>query len=315
MFVTSTVMGVIVSLSGGGATADNVMNADRRKGAEKFADEAGVTCQGPLLRDITVLVLVCVVNLSYLKRGIVDYGFVYALLSMYGAYVLLVLGADAYYIFYHDEPLVCCEDGMMDGEDTGLAASPINTEQTPLTLQEPIKLKRHRHRPTHSIDTVIEAMSNYSRDPGIEASKAYDESQCMKISPREAAVSNGMTRTASGWALNEEDSTEPLVIFHPSNEGLLFLHAGKTPLSPLSTQREESGYNLGEALSENINEFKDHWHDFFSDIYHNEENSILNVVFLSVELPFTIARKVCVSLPVLYLDIHITILSNNFSFS
>ena len=51
-----------------------------------------------------------------------------------------------------------------------------------------------------------------------------------------------------------------------------------------------------EAWSSNIQEFTDHWHDFFTDIYKNEENSVLDVILLSVELPFTIARKVCVCL-------------------
>jgi hypothetical protein len=53
--------------------------------------------------------------------------------------------------------------------------------------------------------------------------------------------------------------------------------------------------NWNEAISENIQEFTDHWHDFFTDIYHNEENSLLDVVLLSMELPFTIIRKVSLS--------------------
>ncbi|KAL7542704.1 hypothetical protein ACHAXR_012088 [Thalassiosira sp. AJA248-18] len=87
MFVTSVILGVIVSLSGTGSD-----DKGRRR---------GVPCEGPLLRDISVLVLVCAVSMSYLRRGVVDYGFVYTMLGMYGVYVLVVLGADAYHIFYH----------------------------------------------------------------------------------------------------------------------------------------------------------------------------------------------------------------------
>ena len=48
----------------------------------------------------------------------------------------------------------------------------------------------------------------------------------------------------------------------------------------------------GEACSSNAQELVDHWSDFFADIYRNEENSVLDVIFLTVELPFTIVRKV-----------------------
>lgn len=52
-----------------------------------------------------------------------------------------------------------------------------------------------------------------------------------------------------------------------------------------------------EAWSSNIQEFTDHWHDFFTDIYKNEENSVLDVILLSVELPFTIVRKLTNPVP------------------
>ena len=51
--------------------------------------------------------------------------------------------------------------------------------------------------------------------------------------------------------------------------------------------------NWKEAWSSNIEEFRDHWNDFFADIYRNKDNSVLDVILLSVELPFTIVRKVC----------------------
>jgi len=50
--------------------------------------------------------------------------------------------------------------------------------------------------------------------------------------------------------------------------------------------------NWTEAITENIDEFRQHWRMFFTDIYQNEENTILDVIFLSIELPFTILRKV-----------------------
>ena len=52
--------------------------------------------------------------------------------------------------------------------------------------------------------------------------------------------------------------------------------------------------NWAEAITENIDEFRQHWRMFSTDIYHNDENTFLDVIFLSIELPFTILRKVSV---------------------
>ena len=403
MFVTTIILGVIVSISGSGTVPD-VGDKNRRKSAAKFAGEVGVPCQGPLLRDVAVLIFVCVVSMSYLKRGIVDYSFVYTLLGIYGAYVLLVLGADAYHIFYH-LPLVKATSGtslndlLFEEEEEGVKDEEKKTgvnEQTSLISKE-IQLRRRRsHSPilpihTHSIgDTIIESMSNYScrhtanqesKSLGIDTTGNSHDLQDTEVSPNNISPSNGIfkTRTSSGWAPIEEDGTEPLVIFHPhhavhphhKSNGPLFVRSRSTDSAtnkanrrqfswnqddsemdgdekirhssfnldtvPLSIQQDggavsiEKGMHLtpgsamtdndsveqqievthkkpadwNEALSENIEEFKDHWHDFYTDIYRNEENSLLDVVFLSVELPFTILRKVSVCLSMFILFQHL----------
>ena len=189
MFVTSVILGVIVSLSGSDAGEDGVVGDDRgnNSGGERDEEDGGsnvvekgkqekernklggnvigvgggVPCRGPLLRDIAVLILVCAVSMSYLRMGVIDYGFVYTLLGMYGAYVLLVLGADAYHIFYHAPSMmlrrassssVISLNAMRDGEnddgelhiieeecglsmsesDQAAARLPLVHEQTPL---------------------------------------------------------------------------------------------------------------------------------------------------------------------------------------
>ena len=50
-----------------------------------------------------------------------------------------------------------------------------------------------------------------------------------------------------------------------------------------------------DAWAQNRDELVDHWHDFFTDIYLNEGNNMLEIVLLSVELPFTILRKVSIN--------------------
>jgi len=441
-----------------------------------MAAVTGVPCQGPLLRDISVLILVCAVSMSYLRGGVVDYGFVYTLLGMYGAYVLMVLGADAYHLFYH-KPSLLLEGGggtdsdsdgdddgdeemieqlspglnsdegreakvLLVGERTPLVASATNTsyahsDSAPQQQRHSDPQQQcHHHHHTHPLyhhnslpmhshslrQNFIEAMSNYSckeqeRQLSVLASeKCSNNKKCGLISSPTAAVSpepassafnkanRRKPRAASGdgWAPVQDDGTEPLVIFHPHHAvhphhgpgGLLFLRSKSTGSSPPPPAHDISGAdwnrqhswshgddkaagdrgttdsnksdrgggrlkessscdasssrtapfaapvspatrhgaataailqimtsssgNLSpngvdgparrsdhsdrpdgwrEAWSSNTREFADHWRDFFADIYRNEENGVLDVVLLSVELPFTVVRKLTNPVP------------------
>ena len=148
MFVSGVILGVIVYMSGeeeekeeksvgdgidgnsnvcnddGTTNNDNegiakdaaIVNKSNSSGGGK-KKRKGVPCGSALLRDIAVLVLVLLVSMSYFERGIVDYGLVYSLLGIYVAYVLLVLGADSYHIFYHLPKLLKGErEGNNEGE-------------------------------------------------------------------------------------------------------------------------------------------------------------------------------------------------------
>jgi len=479
---------VIVSLSGGdgGSKSGKEKNDDVEENGDEIAEERirspvvveGVPCQGPLLRDISVLILVCVVSMSYLKGGVIDYGFVYTLLGMYGAYVVLVLGADAYHIFYHAPSLLVEGDETSDSshvgdeemigqqkeskafgdadeevmtlladEQTSLIVSTTNiaytrSDSAPQQQQyRPCSGSGHHHHnyhlyhhnslPAHSHSlgvTVMEAISNYScNEPGqlldmsensrtrqtVSTVATTNTSSPAAVSPAETSSifskTKGMTTTTltlttssgDGWAPVQDDGMEPLVIFHPHHAvhphhgpgGLLFLRSKSTgsstslahhrhssaddcqrqhswsqgeitnlhplnqsssydassprttPISapivpsihviqqhgtatttamlqiaassssnvaedggmdnPFHRSNGQNVYNNSdirpngwrEACSSNLREFRDHWRDFFTDIYRNEENSVSDVIFLSVELPFTIVRKLTNPVP------------------
>ena len=418
MFVSSVILGAIIGLSGSGEVHDANKNTDRRESAISYAMESGVPCQGPLLRDIAVLILVCCVSMSYLKRGIIDYGFVYTLMGMYVIYVLLVLAADSYHVFYH-APLLRHLESSSSLNDLELKEEDVESPSEKTSLIPKSAKNFHRsgsdpqHRrgsqngsrdhnthhlyhfnliPTHSHsigDAVLEAMSNYSctanqqlplkRSNSVDtcSKESHGHNKEVNLSPRTAADRNNIFKersTSSGWAAPEEDGIEPLVIFHPHHAvhpqhgpgGLLFLRSGSSTDSPAVIRRKSfdmkdttnnnntkdsekklrhSSFqpnktplpenqvlnvekevieitnrttsedvdkdqvdqcsieteiipttpdNWAEAIAENIDEFRQHWRMFFIDIYQNEENTILDVIFLSIELPFTILRKVSV---------------------
>ena len=372
----------------------------------------GVPCQGPLLRDIAMLMLVCIVSMSYLERGVVDYGFVYTLLAMYAVYVLTVLGADIYHLFYHlpmvrrsESGVSLCNAAVVEeggggrgsGEDddgdekNGAVCSSdedrndglVTNEQTPLVVvatthqhhhdqhQHNHQLRHHHSQPVpvhhHSIrDSVIEAMSNYSCDEerqreeqiiifhphhavhphhengpmllrdifrrgpvatrrGSVGSVGVGKSQSARQTIRKS-VSDGITsfhswsssnsapvNTASSHAKQMISSldvvTSPVISGHLSESNS---QEDTQSTTESQTNNEQSNdhsrmnasatkpNSWGEAWKSNVQEFKEHWNDFFLDIYCNEENGKMDVILLSMELPFTIIRKVSPSFCVVY---------------
>jgi hypothetical protein len=99
-------------------------------------------------------------------------------------------------------------------------------------------------------------------------------------------------------------SQKMMLLISPSNKGITTTAMPTSLVAVVGTAGLIGWPNSWkEAWSSNIQEFTDHWHDFFTDIYKNEENSVLDVILLSVELPFTIARKVCVCV-CLFVDVN-----------
>ena len=424
MFVTSVIFGVIISVSG---------SDDDSKAGNNITERKGIPCKGPLIRDIAVLVLVCAVSMSYLKSGVVDYGFVYTILGIYVAYVLLVLMADTYHILYHaprrtfddqesfislkpaleeegEDDISQCEKDKDNGEsiaDEGTSLLKNHTFRRSGSAPQRQCQHANHHLPHHNSfpaqhhshslgETVIEAMSNYSCSDMLQLSLTHSKegadadltvSPTNQVSTSDAKEIFKQPTKKSGWAPVMYDGTEPLAIFHPHHavhphhgpSGLLFVRsksgataAGPTndsdhsrtyscsyddkntgnagqmspirkssscdasSLRPLDDQNlmatmqisidtttssavEEGsiGYDKNhiqihhhqgvsksdydgskpssweDAWKSNVQEFNDHWKDLYIDIYHNPEHGVLDVVFHTVELPFTIIRKVC----------------------
>lgn len=399
MFNICLILGAIVIYLGGGggdvSRMDSKKNGVNQQGTVAIAVVRGVPCQGPLLRDIFVLILVCVVSMTYLNRGVIDHEFVHAMFGIYVSYVLVVICADAYHIFYR-VPLLAETLRRGSSRESGFSLNgstqsddekgytgdvSVVDEQTPLTALPSLRCDgnhrylHHRNSSSSSLpphhrhtmgESVIEAMSNYScAENSMLVNYATNGVEGASVPTlRENEGLTIKTEGSIGWAPILDDGNEPLVIFHPnhavhphhhqhfhkpSDGPVLFLRSdsstgqspathrsalcvedcreatlvvGAIPLSPpTATLKSELGASIGvadigcfatssfhsapthqinsnrpnswnEAWSSNLQEFVEHWHDFFTDIYINENNSTWDVVFLSLELPFTIARKV-----------------------
>jgi len=428
MFVSGVILGVIVSLNDDRGVGVVVVEGKDGEGVNQLspppatmatmAKKMGVPCQGPLLRDIAVLSLVCIVSMSYLERGVVDYGFVYTLLAMYFVYVLTVLGADAYHLLYHlprvrrsESGVSLCSNsgsggvstievgkgsddkccGGSQGQDQDAAARVREhlaaNEQTPLVATSSGDSSHHLHNRHHSLpvhthsirDTVIEAMSNYTCDEEHEQEEqivifhphhavhphhengpmflsdvfrrgdAARRGSTNSVSPKPSrsrsarqairkSVSDGITSFRSWDSARDKNqntgvsssslSSPPEVKRLSSPDRLTTVITSSPPLNITSrssvdeecaqpsllkscNNNEENNNNNSlccasllqrpnswrEAWRVNVQEFKEHWHDFFLDIYYNEENGAIDVILLSMELPFTIIRKLTNPVP------------------
>ena len=384
MFVSAVILGFIVRL-GGSQTKNHGEDAKDNGGNNTII---GVPCKGPFLRDIAVLCLVTVISMSYFHQGIIDYTFVHAMLGIYVVYVMVVLGADAYHIFYH-VPRLAREDNLGDNTDTAkdddnehsitveygkwkqqkthskndiedakchepIKLDTTNTEVvgecTPLIVQYSSRSDGSRTRKHHHTlkDTVIEAMSNYSCN---EQEDTHDNNSggCQKemvdaelahMRSLSSNTNNSPSSKPTGWGPKSADGTEAIVTFHPHHaihphhdkNQVVFRRASGSNAGVVRTMsRGESWESTGdtngngaavdantkddksavfieqrsgselvpkrpsswkEAWHSNAREWNEHWIDFFRDIYQNPENSKVEVILLSIELPFTILRKV-----------------------
>lgn len=385
MFVSAVILGFIVRL-GGSSSSSTETDSNQKENQKENNGESntviGVPCKGPFLRDIAVLCLVTVVSMSYFRQGVIDYVFVHSMLGIYVVYVLLVLGADAYHVFYHlpslakevgvendhldtakdSEPIVSieyhgkCNQHPSNGSTVRPAelntSAQVVDECTPLThlssRSDESRARKHRHRHhNHTLgDTMIEAISNYRcyEQQDHISDECDEEDMKTNLEPLQSFDSNKNNSTTSrptGWGPKSADGTEALVTFHPHHaihphhdksqvvfrrfsssnnavaralsRGESWGSAGEKQASDTMLQQDTRDDDAAavcieqqsddeqilsrpsswsQAWHSNAKEWNGHWIDFFRDIYQNPENSKLEVVLLSVELPFTILRKV-----------------------
>jgi hypothetical protein len=104
--------------------------------------------------------------------------------------------------------------------------------------------------------------------------------------------------TGTGRATSDDDGCEIAI---REGRGTTGDYIATSHLLPPSRGGKPNSW--GEACQANAREFWEHWRDFFNGIYSsgrnrvdaNNDNSLWDVIALTVELPFTIARKVGLS--------------------
>lgn len=180
-------------------------------------------------------------------------------------------------------------------------------------------------------DTVIEAMSNYScheqqeahNHSSFDGDNSYTTIEIAPIPPPKSHLdgTEALVTFHPHHAIHPHhegqvvfrrpstyDSINGMQANTPHSEGEVLLNAAASVAQKelnngsdalISIEQRSDSQTIQsrpnswtEAWDRNIQEWNDHWIYFFRDIYRNSENSTLEVILLSVELPFTILRKV-----------------------
>ena len=268
MFVSAVILGFVIHLG----STNNCHGTGDIDGKSKKA-VTGVPFKAPFLRDIAVLCLITVISMSYFHRGVIDYTFVHAMMGVYVAYVLLVLGADAYHILYHlpnltrdngldtdkeTEQFISVEYGTNTDSSKALKSDPANDQDadeiTKLvhlsSRSDGSRSRKHRH---NMGDTMIEALSNYScqEKEQVDYEKHNKQHEELPSARSLSPVNNhSPISKASGWGPTSPDGTEALVTFHPHHA--IHPHHGDTVIfrracsKDGTVTRAESGESTGE---------------------------------------------------------------------
>ena len=263
-----------------------------------------VTCRGALVRDVCALAITVMVVFTELKKGKIGQTATFTFFFLYFFFVGIVLIADVYHrqivlprmqkILDQKERLRQLQDEKNAKELAGEAVDELAAGEL-----SPISLTRSS---STAVSAILTALSNYERvdEDSIQATKSNE-----------------------GWGFEpDEKGMESMITLHgkhgiitnnhhgAANNGLDAMHeAGHSPyhamtdhfgtmeISDEHSETSNTQNTWRKTFETNYSEFIDHWKEYLSDIFQNENVHILDKFFLAIELPFTIARQVTVPIP------------------
>jgi len=279
----------------------------------------GATCKGALVRDVVMFILTMIVVYVMFHHGTISLYEIHLLVIMYFGYVLVVLAADVYHRHVVlPRRILAMQEIIKNEETTTSEVTPlasVSRERRSYSVSDamgdetpPKTYRRYRSDdlqqatrtgPPHSLEIVIEALSNYDVETtGVDGSDHISERDGGG-GEQEMASSE---RTASGWGQLEEDGTEPLMVFHPHHGGMVDLkHIETTGVETLEVIGEKgvptlpasrAPHSWAEAFSTAWPELVDCFRKFWRETYYNDEYNVFDKFLMTCELPFMIARMV-----------------------
>ena len=292
-------------------------------GSIAYFASSGVPCKGALIRDVVMLGLTMTVVYIEFTSGHIASTTLYHMFGLYFLYVAIVLVADMYHRRYvlprvrAQRLLQQQRSSDLGGEEDAAtikvihgAAMPEVRSKDDLGMTQFDMQLPASNETTQLLDNTQDGgkYSNYlgSQQPNETPSELMPTSS---TSPAPGPVEHILESLSNygvdhsdlsndiGWGVDASNGEETLVVYHPHHGGverlpLREMQTGTLPTSTTTRRRSVTERWIDLYENEKVELWVYLNQQVWKDIYQNEENSVLDKILLTLELPFTISRMV-----------------------
>jgi sodium/potassium/calcium exchanger 6 len=246
----------------------------------------GVPCRGALVRDVSALLIAVLVVAYNLYGGVIGPSAISLFISMYFCFVVIVLVADVYHRVVV-LPRLARNEAQLEIQrqvDEGRLASDAAADG----LNEFAEQQEVSHW-SRAVDSVMVALSNYGATPsnqdgwGVESEDVLHE-QPIVLHGSHGLLDDPTTHHHSVPPRNGDDTTPYTAMLEATD--YMCAADGTFPASNWAGAWHDAQLEL-------YFHFMELWQDIFSD-----DNDIIDKVLQLCELPFMVARKLTVPIPI-----------------
>eukprot|EP00546_Thalassionema_frauenfeldii_P018297 CAMPEP_0178894700 /NCGR_PEP_ID=MMETSP0786-20121207/165_1 /TAXON_ID=186022 /ORGANISM="Thalassionema frauenfeldii, Strain CCMP 1798" /LENGTH=592 /DNA_ID=CAMNT_0020564825 /DNA_START=398 /DNA_END=2176 /DNA_ORIENTATION=+ len=261
----------------------------------------GVPCRGALVRDVSALLITAVLVWITMLSGVIGHGTITLFASFYVIYMVIVLVAD----IYHRAVVIPRLEAKRNADETArqhqasirvneAAGDALNniasgTEQGGESLENPDQVPSS---PTGVFSTFMTALSNYDNTTspedqqegwGVESDDLINERPVV-LHGNNGVLSPARRQATSGGEENSE----------PSGGNYAMLEDG---IDNICTESGSPARNWPSAFRDCLSEVQIDLHENWKEIFYDEDSPMYEKALLVFEFPFTVFRKLTVSIP------------------
>lgn len=261
----------------------------------------GVPCRGALVRDVSALLITAVLVWITMLSGVVGHGTITLFASFYVIYMVIVLVAD----IYHRAVVIPRLEAKRNADETArqhqasirvneAAGDALNniasgTEQGGESSENPDQVPSP---PPGVFSTFMTALSNYDNTTspedqqegwGVESDDLINERPVV-LHGNNGVLSPARRQATSGGEENAE----------PSGGNYAMLEDG---IDNICTESGSPARNWPSAFRDCLSEVQNDLHENWKEIFYDEDSPMYEKALLVFEFPFTVFRKLTVSIP------------------
>lgn len=209
--------------------------------------------------------------------------------------------------------LFATDDETSDEVDESFATNPnqeLGKKSKPFYKKRPKFMKKKGKKISKEVqkgvDTIMMALSNYGAEEGnpnsAQSFKGWSEglevtSDSVDKPVKLHGVNGILSKASSDIPIDDNEILEEEMLSGPQASYRMLLENVDNMCTIDGSTSSGMNISWGHSLAASWDELVEHFTDYVSDIYNNEANNIFDKFFLTIELPFSILRKLTVSIP------------------